>query len=174
MPHDLGQAGFVVRPGSAGLPMMNENQLFAFEHDFVASLRCIPMAVRLKLDRSGIKLSLRQWSRFTAEDRRELLATACGTAGEVSAYRNRLVELVAQRTQETAKPLPEPPAALRELAGDAPATVTAYARAVDVPPPTARAWRRLSELQRFALIKLTRDSHDNVNFVPAMREFGLA
>jgi len=23
-------------------------------------------------------------------------------------------------------------------------------------------------------VKLTRDSHDNVNFIPAMREFGLA
>lgn len=153
---------------------MNDNQLFAFEDDFVASLRCIPMAVRLKLDRSGVKLSLRQWSRFTREDRQELLELPCATACEVCAYHDRLVELVALRAREAAKPLPEPPAALWEAVGDTPPVVTDYARSVGVPPPTAREWRRLSELQRFALIKLTRDNHDNVNFVPAMREFGLA
>jgi hypothetical protein len=27
--------------------------------------------------------------------------------------------------------------------------------------------------QRFALFKLTRPNHDNDNFIPAMREFGL-
>jgi len=153
---------------------MNDNQLFAFEDDFVASLRCIPMAVRLKLDRSGVKLSLRQWSRFTREDREELLELPCGTACEVCAYHDRLVELVTLRAREAAKPLPEPPAALWEAVGETPPVVTDYARSVGVPPPTAREWRRLSELQRFALIKLTRDNHDNVNFVPAMREFGLA
>lgn len=155
-------------------PAMNDNQLFAFEDDFVTSLRCIPMAVRLKLDRSGIKLSLRQWSRFSRDDRRELLETPCAAAAEVEAYRVRLVELVALRAQEAAKPLPEPPQALLELAGETPRVVTSYALSVGAPPPTTRQWRRLTELQRFALIKLTRDNHDNVNFVPAMREFGLA
>lgn len=153
---------------------MNDNQLFAFEEDFVATLRCIPMAVRLKLDRSGIKLSLRQWSRFTREDRGELLAMPCASPPEVGAYRARLVELVAERAGEAVKPLSEPPQALWELAGDAPAVVTAYAQSVGVAPPAAGDWRRLTELQRFVLIKLTRDNHDNVNFVPAMREFGLA
>ncbi|HEX7886397.1 MAG TPA: nitrate reductase associated protein [Phenylobacterium sp.] len=152
----------------------NDNQLFAFEDDFVATLRCIPMAVRLKLDRSGIKLSLRQWSRFTREDRRDLLETPCAGEAEIETYRARLVQLVELRASEAAKPLAELPQALWELAGEAPPVVTAYARSVGVPPPTALEWRRLTELQRFALIKLTRDNHDNVNFVPAMREFGLA
>ena len=29
---------------------MNDTTLFAFEDDFVVALRCIPMAVRFKLD----------------------------------------------------------------------------------------------------------------------------
>lgn len=37
-----------------------------------------------------------------------------------------------------------------------------------------RAWRVLSELQRFARFKLSRDDHDNFDVLPAMREFGLA
>lgn len=43
--------------------------LFDFERDFAGSLRCIPMIARQKLDIIGIKLSLRQWSRFTREER---------------------------------------------------------------------------------------------------------
>ena len=49
----------------------------------------------------------------------------------------------------------------------------AFAETVGVAPPGLQAWRELAELQRFVLIKLSRDNHDNVNFVPALREFGL-
>jgi hypothetical protein len=66
-------------------------ELFAFESDFVATLRCIPMAVRFKLDLAGIKLSLRQWSRFTVADRTELLTAPCASPAEIAAYRGRLV-----------------------------------------------------------------------------------
>ncbi len=152
---------------------MTDHQLFAFEDDFVASLRCIPMAVRMKLDRCGIKLSLRQWSRFTRDDRQALLVAPCRSARDVGVYRHRLVELVALRARESAKPLAEPPAALWEATGETPAVVATYARSVGATPPSANQWARLTELQRFALIKLTRDNHDNVNFLPAMREFGV-
>jgi len=152
---------------------MNDTELFAFEDDFVATLRCIPMAVRLKLDRSGIKLTLRQWSRFTRDDRHALLAAPCRTGVEMAAYRERLVELVALRAKEEAKPLADPPAPIWESAMATPPVVASFAQSVGVSPPSARAWGELTELQRFALIKLTRDNHDNVNFIPAMREFGL-
>ncbi len=152
---------------------MSDTQLFAFESDFVATLRCVPMAVRLKLDRCAIKLSLRQWSRFTRDDRQRLLEAPCRAPAEVAAYREALVALIAVRAQEAAKPLADPPAPLWEEASAPPPMVTTFARAAGVTPPSNAAWRRLGELQRFALIKLTRDNHDNVNFVPAMREFGL-
>ncbi len=152
---------------------MSDAQLFAFESDFVATLRCVPMAVRLKLDRCAIKLTLRQWSRFTRDDRQRLLEAPCRGAAEIDAYRAELVGLIARRAREAAKPLADPPAPLWEQASGPPARVTRFARSVGVAPPSRAAWRALAELQRFALIKLTRDSHDNVNFVPAMREFGL-
>jgi len=152
---------------------MNHAHLFAFESDFVATLRCVPMAVRLKLDRAEIKLSLRQWSRFTRDDRQRLLEARCRAPAEIAAYRAELVELIALRAHEPAKPLADPPAPLWEQAAGPPAVVTRFARSLGVAPPTDTQWRRLAELERFVLIKLTRDSHDNVNFLPAMREFGL-
>ena len=153
---------------------MNHAQLFAFEDDFVATLRCIPMAVRFKLDRCGIKLSLRQWSRFTHDDRRTLLDAPCATEAEAEDYRAMLVELVERRAGEAAKPLPEPPSAAWETPHATPHLVVEHATAKGLRPPSDHEWSRLSVLQRFVLVKLTRDNHDNVNFAPAMREFGLA
>ena len=153
---------------------MNDTQLFAFESDFVSTLRCIPMAVRFKLDRCGIKLSLRQWSRFTRDDRQALLMTPCGGDAEAQAYRTSLVTLVALRANEAAKPLAEPPCGQWDNIRQVPTVVAGYARALGVQPPSHDEWAALTTLQRFVLIKLTRDNHDNVNFIPAMREFGLA
>lgn len=152
---------------------MDHAELFAFESDFVASLRCIPMAVRLKLDRSGIKLTLRQWSRFTLEHRQGLLVQPCRSPSEIGDYRALLVRLVALRSGEEARPLAEKPVPLWESPWPLPDAVEAFARLSGVSPPTPDAWGRLTELQRFTLLKLTRDNHDNVNFVPALREFGL-
>lgn len=151
---------------------MSHQDLFAFEDDFVQSLRCIPMAVRLKLDLTGVKLSLRQWSRFTGLDRRALLERPCASADEIAAYRRDLVALVRLRAGEAARFLAERPEPLWENCAAVPAAIGAFARSRGVSGPSEADWRRLRPLQRFALLKLSRDNHDNVNFLPAMREFG--
>ena len=153
---------------------MNDTQLFAFESDFVSSLRCIPMAVRFKLDRCGIKLSLRQWSRFTRDDRQGLLMRPCGSEAETAAYRTVLADLVALRANEIAKPLAEAPCGQWTVIHQVAPVVAGYARRLGVRPPSQDEWATLTTLQRFVLIKLTRDNHDNINFVPALQEFGLA
>ena len=51
----------------AGVALGDELRIFDFEADFAHGLRCIPMVVRLKLDRCLIRLSLKQWSRFGGE-----------------------------------------------------------------------------------------------------------
>jgi hypothetical protein len=152
---------------------MNDTRLFAFESDFVATLRCVPMAVRFKLDRCGIKLSLRQWSRFTPLDRRALLWKPCDAPAEVEAYRLHLVELIALRASELAKPLGQAPDLVWEQDRIVPSGVVDFALSVGVAPPSPAQWANLTILERFVLTKLTRDNHDNVNFVPAMVEFGL-
>jgi hypothetical protein len=147
---------------------------FAFESDFVASLRCIPMAVRFKLDRVGIKLTLRQWSHFTQADRQRLLVRDCETPFEVTVYRIMLRELVEARTGDEARelgPLGETPWEDASRTADA---VLRWCDGLGAPPPTVAQWAALSELERFVLVKLTRDNHDNVNFLPALREFGLS
>jgi hypothetical protein len=152
---------------------MNDTAMFAFESDFVASLRCVPMAVRFKLDDCAIKLTLRQWSRFTRADRQDLLVAPCETPAEIAGYRAALVALIALRTGDLAAPLATPPCGAWEDTRQVAPVVSAHARSLGLPAPSAGQWARLSRLQRFVLIKLTRDNHDNVNFAPAMAEFGL-
>ncbi len=153
---------------------MNDAQLFAFESDFVSTLRCVPMAVRFKLDACAIKLSLRQWSRFTQGDRQDLLTAPCESPAEVEAYREGLVALIALRAGEPARALAEPPCEQWKDALSVPMSVVHQARSVGLAPPSRSQWACLTELQRFVLLKLTRDKHDNLNFAPAMIEFGLA
>jgi hypothetical protein len=149
-------------------------ELFAFESDFVATLRCIPMAVRFKLDLACVKVSLRQWSRFTVTDRIDLLTWPCATADEIGAYRQRLVEMIKQRAGEVAKLIDLDPAPAWASALAPPQVLQEHAALLQADPITPGQWAALTPLRRFTLLKLTRDGHDNVNFVPALREFGLA
>jgi len=131
------------------------------------------MAVRFKLDRCGIKVSLRQWSRFVPEERNRLLGLRCEHSAEIEAYRKELEQLIQLRSTQPTEYLPieaDPPWA---DAGNVPEPVIQYAAGMQVSPPSPRQWAGLSPLQRFALVKLSRAKHDNVNFIPAMREFGL-
>jgi len=142
--------------------------IFAFESDFAGSLRCIPMAVRLKLDLSGIKLSLRQWSQFTRDDRAALL-----TEPDLATFTRIVETLVATKTDEPLKPLPAAEAADWEDTAQVPAAVSGFAQEQGVAAPSKTQWATLSRLQRFTLLKLSRAHHDNINFLPALREFGL-
>jgi hypothetical protein len=147
--------------------------IFQFEQDFAGSLRCIPMAVRFKLDRCGVKLSLRQWSRFDPEERNRLLRLSCERPEEIEAYRRELEELIQLRSKQPPEYLPiegQPP---WDDGAHVPDQVVAFAVQLQIAPPSSSQWAALSALQRFTLIKLSRAKHDNVNFLPAMREFGL-
>lgn len=144
---------------------------FQFEQEFIESLRCIPMAVRFRLDRCGVKLKLVHWSALTLPERRSLVEWPCDTAAAVAAYGDRLKDLVEQRTGDRPKDLsiPQPFPWQDETV---PPTIRDRAAAIGV-ALTDDQWRSLDDLQRFALIKLSRPSHENANFGPALREFGL-
>ncbi len=148
------------------------NRTFNFESDFVDSLRCVPMAVRLKLDTVGVKLTLRQWSGLSKAERQDLLDTACHTGRQVAAYRGLLKRMLEANGLGPMKDL-HPELAVRPSGGPAPEQVTSFARHAGLGGIAEHHWARLDPLQRFALVKLSRDNHDNVNFVPALREFGM-
>ncbi|MCH4091405.1 nitrate reductase associated protein [Acetobacter sp.] len=145
--------------------------LFNFEMDFAHSLRCIPMIVRMKLDLCGVKVSLRQWSRFTQEDRAALVQRPAESLKQCKIYRNLLVDLIRQRAEEEPVFLPPVSPETWQKADDIPQSIRQTAAAHGAATPTLQQWNHLSPLQRFALMKLTRPGHENQNFIPALKEF---
>ena len=145
---------------------------FQFEQEFIGSLRCIPMLVRLKLDTCGVKLKLNHWNQFTQAERQTLVTMTCDSPETAAAYQQHLQGLVTRYTGQPAKEIevpaqplwlePLPPEELKQQA-------TAHNMTITEPD-----WQGLSPAQRFALIKLSRPSHENRNFMPALKEFGLA
>jgi hypothetical protein len=147
--------------------------IFRFEVDFGGTLRCIPMSVRMKLDQTGIKLSLKQWNRIPPPGRRELVERPCTTAVETEEYKKYLVSQIEAHTRTTVEYAPLDASPPWALSGAVPERICAWARGLGVAPPSGDQWAALTPLQRFALFKLTRPGHSNENFLPAMREFSL-
>jgi hypothetical protein len=149
------------------------SSVFEFERDFAQSLRCVPMSVRLKLDVSGVKISLKQWNRLTNEDRQQLLELPCADAREREDFRTRVIGMVAARSSEPAGPLPVDPHPDWTVQDRVPDQIIQHMQGLTLPPLSLAQWQGLSSVRRFALLKLSRPGHDNDNFVPALREFGL-
>ena len=145
---------------------------FEFEQDFVGNLRCIPMTVRHSLDTCGVKLKLEHWSQFNQAERQALVDWPCGNDGEAQTYRNKLQTLVTKKTGKPAKTLNIPANPPWQSQGKIPEQVQQKFEEQSV-SLSLDQWSTLSELQRFALIKLSRPSHENNNFLPALKEFGL-
>lgn len=148
------------------------SSIFQFEADFANTLRCIPMAVRFKLDICGVKLKLDQWHAFTQHERQALLELPCGTEAEISNYRWLLQRLVLDHTGESAKDIPVDPhpawATVDAVPDETQTKASEFGLTIQV-----EQWATLTPLQRFVLTKLSRPSHESRNFLPAMQEFGL-
>jgi hypothetical protein len=147
--------------------------VFAFELDFGGTLRCIPMSVRLKLDQTGIKLSLKQWNKLPAEERRQLAEKPCDELPQIESYKQYLIALIEEFTKTPVELAPldnSPPWADPKIV---PERICVWARNLGVASPSREQWATLTSLQRFALFKLTRPGHSNDNFIPAMREFSI-
>jgi hypothetical protein len=144
---------------------------FNFEADFTADLRCIPMAVRRKLDLAGVKLKLMHWSELDEAERAELLAWA-DDAAAIEALRHHLMTRSAALSAGQAKDLPRPDAEPWQQAEQLPDVLAASCAQLSLELPSG-GWRELTELQRFALVKLSHPGHEHRNLPRALAEFGL-
>ena len=149
-------------------------EYFDFEEDFIEkNIRCIPMIVRFKMDKAGIKLKLDEWTRLTVEERIELATRMCYNDEEANEYREYLTELVKKRSgkEPTDLAIDRNPAwantdkvadLLVDRLGESGLSVS------------LQQWAGLTNLQRFALLKLCRPGHESRNFPKALIEFDLA
>ncbi|MCF0073881.1 nitrate reductase associated protein [Dyadobacter sp. CY261] len=147
-------------------------RFFAFESDFVDSLRCIPMIVRYKLDTCRVKLQLSDWAKFDYYEKDLLAEHSCHKVEEIDAYAALVNGLVWKYTSTI-------PSLLKTLdpswvQPQVPMEVREKVQEWDLPVISIGQWRQLDVLERFALVKLSRSGHEGRNFPRAMAEFGLA
>lgn len=131
------------------------------------------MCVRFKLDRVGIKLSLKQWAKIGSANRRAFAAQRRDTRREATSWRSALMRAVNEASSGPIVELPSDPDPAWMETTRVPAQVIAQAAKAGAPSPSIAQWASLALLQRFALLKLARSNHDNDNFEPAMREFAI-
>ena len=149
-------------------------EYFLFEEDFIeANVRCIPMVVRFKLDAVGIKLPLEVWCKFSFEERKTLAVQHCKTRVERSGYFHYLNGLVNIYTGADAKELIIEPNPLWANLQNVPEGLQQKAAEFNW-FILVEKWSGLSDLQRFALLKLFSPGHENKKFSKAMKEFRLA
>lgn len=148
-------------------------EYFLFEEDYMErNIRCIPMIVRFKMDKAGIKLKLSEWNRFNTGERIQLALMSCFYDEEIAHYHYFLEALVKKYTGRDAAtieidefPLWGDLYTIPEMLVK---KLNEYEWSISI-----KEWKELTNLQRFALLKLCRPKHENKNFPKAMKEFGL-
>lgn len=148
-------------------------EYFRFEEDFMENnIRCIPMIIRFKMDKAGIKLKLSEWKRFGHDERIELAVMNCDKSVEVEAYNSYLSGLVKKHTGHDATILKVDSSPAWSNQESVPELLieklNEFGRNISI-----NQWKCLTDLQRFALLKLCRPGHENKNFPKAMKEFKL-
>ena len=142
---------------------------FKFEDEVHHSLACVPMAVRRKLDRVGVKVSLEQWQSLAQHERLAICHLPTASGEECDALRTFLEETVRARSgaatkalsdevKRSAEPPPKPPERLVENAQAAGIMLSQV------------VWDRLDADERYALIKLGGGAEQSHNFMTALRE----
>jgi hypothetical protein len=148
-------------------------EYFNFEEDFVEdNVRCIPMAIRFKMDTVAIKLKLSEWTKFSRQEKIQLALLPVNNEEEIFSYTNYLTQLIEKysRCKPTALPIDAKPdwANLSSI----PVMLLEKAKEFDLIITTGK-WKNLTNLQRYTLLKLCRPGHENKNFPKAVKEFGL-
>jgi len=146
---------------------------FKFEEPLYEALAAIPLSTQFKLDRVGMRLSLKNWGRFAPEERQVLCHLPVRSQGELECYKKYLSFLL-KRWKEHCEPL-DPQAAANERSqwenlNGVPESVYLKALRFRV-LLTPENWIELDDLERYALFRLSTEKHPDPEFQEALNEF---
>ncbi|HZC45162.1 MAG TPA: nitrate reductase associated protein [Candidatus Acidoferrum sp.] len=145
---------------------------FKFEDEMHESLQCVPMAVRRKLDRVGLKIGLEQWKSLDRGERLAICHLPVSSAEECDALGVFIREAMERRFGVEPKSLTDAQRAAAEPPASPPDQVVAHAREAGFDLSSA-AWSRLDSDERFALMKMGDAEKPSHNLAAALKEFAL-
>ena len=149
-------------------------EYFRFEEDFVeANMRCIPMIVRFKMDLAGIKLKLIEWVKFTNSEKLRLAVSPAENPEQIRHYKLMLNRMIFEHTGQTGTSMEINQHPAWSVTDHVPEQLSIHLSGLNR-SINRNQWKSLTDLQRFALLKLMREGHENKNFPKALFEFGLA
>jgi hypothetical protein len=145
---------------------------FRFEDEVHESLQCVPMAVRRKLDRVGLKVGLEQWKSLDLGERLAICHLPVASSEECDALGIFIREAMKRRFGVEPKILTDAQRASAEPPTTPPTRVVSHARGAGF-DLSAAAWSRLDADERFALMKMGDAETPSHNLAPALKEFAV-
>jgi hypothetical protein len=145
---------------------------YHFESEIYPTLSLIPLHVRMKLDITGIKISLKTWLVFGLEERWALCHLPVKTEDERGIFSSYLAFLTRRYVGEEPARVPTATNLPWEDLSQVPDPVRARGEGIDR-PVTLGEWAQWNACQRFALFKLSVSKNEPEKFDQALREFRL-
>jgi len=124
---------------------------FAYEAEFYPTLSRLPLHVRMKLDLTGVKISLKDWLAFSFEERTVLCHLPIDTVEERIVFSSYL-DFLSRNHRGEPVTRTEPMDSSRWEQSEVPEPV-AQKSAADSRAVTPYEWRRWQSHQRYALYK---------------------
>ena len=143
---------------------------YRFESKIYPSLSLIPLHVRMKLDLTGVKISLKSWLAFSLEERGVLFHLPVETEEErknFSSYLDFLSRRYFGEGISLVPPMTDPP---WEDPGRIPDSVEAKSKETGH-AVTLKEWSQWNLGQRYALFKLSISKNEPEQFYEALKEF---
>ncbi|SRR5579875_3213142 len=128
---------------------------FHFEEDIYCTLECVPMTVRRKLDRIGLKVHLAQWQALGQGERLAICHLPADQPDECEALRTFIIEAVTRVSGEAPRELTAEQRRAAEPPGQVPPALVADAASAGA-TLTQAMWERLDSDERYMLTKLER------------------
>ncbi len=143
---------------------------YRFESEIYPDLSRIPLHVRLKLDLTGVKISLNDWLAYSMEERAALCHLPVETEDEKKTFASYLDFLSRRYHGQQAKltkPIVDPP---WENPVRIPDSVSAKSKDIGK-PVTTDEWNGWNVYQRYAVYKLSISKNEPEKFEQALQEF---
>ena len=141
---------------------------YRYESEYYAELNRIPLNLRMKLDLTGVKISLEEWLTLALPERRVLCHLPCDSAAELKAfvgYLNFLSHRYLNRALATTEPLDS-------ARWDSPSVPPAVlARCPEERPIDVKEWLQWQSHQRYALFKTATSKSEPDAFTKLLTEF---
>jgi hypothetical protein len=143
---------------------------YRHESDIYPSLSRIPLHVRMKLDVTGIKISLKDWLAFSIEERTVLCHLPVETEEEKQVFSSYLDFLSRRYRGGTVVTTAAMSSSVWESAHQVPIPVAGKS-ASQIPPVTIEEWRHWQSHQRYALYKTALSQSEPEQFFAVLKEF---